>query len=53
MPTHDSDVSIGTVAREELGFDPGQLGLPWSAAVSSLVSFVSAIGDLAGARATT
>jgi vacuolar iron transporter family protein len=35
----DSDAALDTMAREELGLDPDQLGSPWSAAVSSLLSF--------------
>lgn len=40
----DRDVALDTLAREELGLDPGQLGSPWVAAVSSLLSF--ALGAL-------
>jgi vacuolar iron transporter family protein len=32
--------AIDTLAREELGLDPSQLGAPWSAAASSFVAFV-------------
>lgn len=35
----DRDVALDTMAREELGLDPGQLGSPWAAAGSSLLSF--------------
>jgi len=35
----DRDVALDTLAREELGLDPDQLGSPWVAAVSSLFSF--------------
>jgi vacuolar iron transporter family protein len=35
----DRDVALDTLAREELGLDPGQLGSPWVAAISSLLSF--------------
>jgi VIT1/CCC1 family predicted Fe2+/Mn2+ transporter len=35
----DHDAALDTMAREELGLDPDELGSPWSAAVSSLVSF--------------
>jgi vacuolar iron transporter family protein len=35
----DREVALNTLAREELGLDPGQLGSPWVAAVSSLLSF--------------
>src|SRR5262249_33941022 len=40
----DRDVALDTMAREELGLDPGQLGSPWSAALSSLLAF--AIGAI-------
>jgi VIT1/CCC1 family predicted Fe2+/Mn2+ transporter len=32
--------ALDTLAREELGLDPTQLGSPWSAAISSFVAFV-------------
>jgi vacuolar iron transporter family protein len=32
----DSSVALDTMAREELGLDPDELGSPWSAAFSSL-----------------
>lgn len=35
----DREVALDTLAREELGLDPGALGSPWSAAASSLVAF--------------
>jgi VIT1/CCC1 family predicted Fe2+/Mn2+ transporter len=35
----DPDVALETHAREELGIDPGQLGSPAGAAVSSFVAF--------------
>ena len=35
----DGDVALDTLTREELGLDPGQLGSPWVAAISSLLSF--------------
>ena len=35
----DRDAALDTMVREELGLDPGQLGSPWSAAVSSLLAF--------------
>jgi VIT1/CCC1 family predicted Fe2+/Mn2+ transporter len=35
----DRAVALDTLAREELGLDPGQLGSPWVAAVSSLLAF--------------
>jgi VIT1/CCC1 family predicted Fe2+/Mn2+ transporter len=37
----DREVALDTMAREELGLDPGQLGSPWVAAVSSLLSFAA------------
>lgn len=33
------DTAIQTLAREELGLDPGSLGSPWAAALSSFVAF--------------
>jgi vacuolar iron transporter family protein len=35
----DHDVALDTLAREELGLDPDELGSPWGAAFSSLVAF--------------
>lgn len=35
----DRSVALDTLAREELGLDPGALGSPWSAAISSLLAF--------------
>jgi VIT1/CCC1 family predicted Fe2+/Mn2+ transporter len=35
----DRTVALDTLAREELGLDPDELGSPWSAAVSSLLAF--------------
>jgi VIT1/CCC1 family predicted Fe2+/Mn2+ transporter len=35
----DSEVALDTMAREELGLDPDELGSPWSAALSSLLAF--------------
>ena len=35
------DVALETMAREELGLDPSQLGAPWGAAISSFLSFVA------------
>jgi vacuolar iron transporter family protein len=35
----DREVSLDTLAREELGLDPDQLGSPWVAAISSLLAF--------------
>lgn len=32
--------AVDTLAREELGLDPSQLGSPWGAAISSFLSFV-------------
>jgi vacuolar iron transporter family protein len=33
------EVALNTMAREELGLDPDELGSPWSAAISSLLAF--------------
>ena len=33
-------VALETMAREELGLDPSQLGSPWGAAISSFIAFV-------------
>jgi VIT1/CCC1 family predicted Fe2+/Mn2+ transporter len=33
--------ALETMAREELGLDPDELGSPWSAAVSSLIAFAA------------
>jgi VIT1/CCC1 family predicted Fe2+/Mn2+ transporter len=33
------EVALNTLAREELGLDPDELGSPWSAAISSLLAF--------------
>lgn len=35
----DRDIALDTMAREELGLDPSDLGSPWSAAISSLLAF--------------
>ena len=35
------EVALETMAREELGLDPAQLGSPWGAAISSFVAFVA------------
>jgi vacuolar iron transporter family protein len=35
----DPNVALDTLAREELGLDPGALGSPWLAAVSSFLTF--------------
>jgi VIT1/CCC1 family predicted Fe2+/Mn2+ transporter len=40
----DREVALDTLAREELGLNPDELGSPWSAAVSSLLAF--AVGAL-------
>jgi VIT1/CCC1 family predicted Fe2+/Mn2+ transporter len=37
----DRTVALDTLAREELGLDPGQLGSPWGAAASSLLAFAA------------
>ena len=34
-----SDIALDTLAREELGIDPGKLGSPWVAAFSSFLAF--------------
>jgi VIT1/CCC1 family predicted Fe2+/Mn2+ transporter len=33
-------IAVDTLAREELGLDPAQLGSPWAAAASSFLAFV-------------
>jgi VIT1/CCC1 family predicted Fe2+/Mn2+ transporter len=33
------EVALDTLAREELGLDPDELGSPWSAALSSMLAF--------------
>jgi vacuolar iron transporter family protein len=40
----DREVALDTLAREELGLNPDELGSPWSAAFSSLLAF--AVGAL-------
>jgi VIT1/CCC1 family predicted Fe2+/Mn2+ transporter len=40
----NQDTALETMAREELGLDPEELGSPWSAALSSLFAF--ALGAL-------
>jgi VIT1/CCC1 family predicted Fe2+/Mn2+ transporter len=35
----DKEVALDTMAREELGLDPDDLGSPWAAALSSFVAF--------------
>ncbi len=37
----DRDSALDTMAREELGLDPDELGSPWSAALSSLGAFAA------------
>jgi VIT1/CCC1 family predicted Fe2+/Mn2+ transporter len=37
----DRQVALDTLTREELGLDPGQLGSPVSAAISSLLTFAA------------
>jgi VIT1/CCC1 family predicted Fe2+/Mn2+ transporter len=37
----DRDAALDTMAREELGLDPDELGSPWSAAFSSLIAFTA------------
>jgi len=37
----DPDHALDTLAREELGLDPGELGSPWAAAGSSFAAFAS------------
>jgi len=39
MIMKDRDAALDTMAREELGLDPDELGSPWSAAISSLIAF--------------
>ena len=35
----DPDRALDTLAREELGLNPDELGSPWGAAISSFVAF--------------
>jgi len=35
----DPTAALDTMVREELGLDPGELGSPWGAAISSLLAF--------------
>lgn len=35
----DRDVALDTLAREELGLDPDELGSPWRAALASMLAF--------------
>ena len=37
--TEDREVALDTLAREELGLDPNELGSPWGAALSSFAAF--------------
>jgi vacuolar iron transporter family protein len=37
----DPDVALDTLAREELGLNPGDLGSPWRAAISSFLAFAA------------
>jgi vacuolar iron transporter family protein len=37
----DPDRALDTLAREELGLNPGELGSPWGAAVSSFLTFAA------------
>jgi VIT1/CCC1 family predicted Fe2+/Mn2+ transporter len=39
--TADADRALATLAREELGLNPDELGSPWGAALSSLLSFAA------------
>lgn len=39
--TADPDLALATLAREELGLNPEDLGSPWGAALSSFVSFAA------------
>ena len=45
----DPEHALDTLAREELGLNPGELGSPWGAAIASFLSF--AAGAAAAARA--
>jgi vacuolar iron transporter family protein len=38
---NDRETALDTMAREELGLDPDELGSPWSAAISSLTAFAA------------
>ncbi|MDZ4277633.1 MAG: VIT1/CCC1 transporter family protein, partial [Dehalococcoidia bacterium] len=35
----DKDIALDTLAREELGLDPAELGSPWGAAIGSFLAF--------------
>jgi len=37
----DPETALDTLAREELGLNPDELGSPWGAAISSLLSFAA------------
>jgi VIT1/CCC1 family predicted Fe2+/Mn2+ transporter len=37
----DTDKALDTLAREELGLNPDELGSPWAAAISSFISFAT------------
>lgn len=37
----DPEVGLDTLAREELGLNPEELGSPWLAAISSFIAFIS------------
>ena len=37
----DPEIALDTMAREELGLNPSELGSPWGASISSFVAFVS------------
>lgn len=37
----DPEVALDTLAREELGLNPGDLGSPWVAAISSFLAFAT------------
>jgi VIT1/CCC1 family predicted Fe2+/Mn2+ transporter len=37
----DPDVALNTLAREELGLDPDELGSPWRAALASMLAFAA------------
>jgi VIT1/CCC1 family predicted Fe2+/Mn2+ transporter len=37
----DPEVALDTMAREELGLDPSELGSPWGASASSFAAFVA------------
>jgi len=40
----DRSIALDTLAREELGLDPSELGSPWGAAIGSFVSFAIGAG---------